>query len=248
MKIIDAHVHLGFDYIFDGEVQSEEQIINTFEEFGIQGGIVQPFLPRFYIEDNRKIHDRIKAFIDAYPGRFFGMASIYPHFSKEDYVTEATRCVKELGFVALKLTPIGHACDPGSRDAYTIYKTAQELGVPVMIHTGNGLPFADPSHIYKPLKDFPEVTFVIAHAGLDMFHTQAVILAEEFENCYLEPSWVSTTTLSEMKARLGAEKIMFSSDTLNNTAPELTKYRCVFTSEEEQEQVFHKTAEKVFKL
>ena len=56
MKIIDAHIHLGFDYVFDGEVQSEEQILETFEQYGVHGGIVQPFLPRYYIEDNRQIH------------------------------------------------------------------------------------------------------------------------------------------------------------------------------------------------
>lgn len=42
-------------------------------------------------------------------GLFYGMASINPHFKDEEVYDELKRCVKELGFVGVKITPIAHA-------------------------------------------------------------------------------------------------------------------------------------------
>ncbi|MCI1930865.1 MAG: amidohydrolase family protein [Clostridia bacterium] len=246
MKKLDAHIHLGWDYVFD-EGQTEEQILTVDKEFGITGGIVQPYLPRMYMEDTRQIHNRVKKFCDDNP-TYYGMVSINPHFSPEDYITEATRCVKELGFVGLKITTLGHACHPGSKDAYTVYKTALKLGVPVMVHTGAGAPFADPIQLEKPLMDFPDLKIVIAHCGKDEMSTQAISLARRFENCYLEPSWCSVVSLKKMKETVGPEKIMFSADVLHNIATETTIYDCIFKDEKEREQVFYKTCESVFNL
>lgn len=247
MKKLDAHIHLGWDYVFD-EGQTEEDIITLFDRVGITGGVVQPFVERPYMDRYRALHDRIKAMCDANPGRFWGMASLSPHMDPLEYEKEVVRCVKELNFVSVKITPIAHACNPGCKDAYHVYEIARGLNIPVMIHTGNGIPFADPAQLRKPVKDFPDVNFVIAHCGLDTFSQQAIQLGEEFDNVFLEPSWVSTVTLNNIRNRCGASKVMFSSDTLNNTEPELTKYACVFKDPEECEQVYHRTAEQVFKL
>ncbi len=112
--------------------------------YGIDGGLVQPSLPRPYIEDTRAIHDRIHRFTLDTRRRWWGMASIEPHFHSDDYDAEAERCVKELNFVGIKLTPIGHACNPSSRDGMHVFEVCRGLDVPLMIHTGNGIPFADP--------------------------------------------------------------------------------------------------------
>lgn len=59
--IIDSHVHLGEDYVFD-EVNTEDELTKYYDEFNIDGGIIQPFLPRPYIEDHQEIHNRIAAY------------------------------------------------------------------------------------------------------------------------------------------------------------------------------------------
>ena len=247
MKIIDAHVHMGWDVVFD-EGQNEEEILSTNQGAGVAGAVVQPFITRPYIEKNREIHDRIFKFCENSKGDYYGLASVNPHFEPEEYVAEATRCVKELDFVGLKITPIAHACHPASKDAFTVYETARKLGVPVMVHTGAGIPFADPVQLMEPLRQFPDLKIVLAHAGLDIMNTQAIQLAMQYDNAFLEPSWCSTVSLANMKRKCGPGKIMFSSDTLNNVEAELAKYRYVFKSDSELEQVFHKTVETVFAL
>ena len=87
------------------------------------------------------------------------------------------------GVVALKITPIAHACHPSSKDAYYVYEVCRELKVPLMIHTGNGIPFADPTSVYQGAKDHPDVPVILAHAGSESFNQQARLLAKKTGQC-----------------------------------------------------------------
>jgi len=240
---------LGEDVVFD-EVNREEELIEYYDRFDVDGGIIQPFVPRPYISEHVKIHNRIAAFCKTMSPRkkFFGMASINPHFFPKDYDTEATRCVKELGFVAIKITPIAHACHPSSKDAYHVYEVCQELKVPLMIHTGNGIPFADPVSVYQGAKDHPNVPVILAHAGSESFNQQARLLAKKLDNVFLEPSWCGTNAVKHMIEEVGCSKILFSSDNLDQIPVELAKYRQIIKNADDLENVMWKNANRIFRL
>ncbi len=247
--IIDAHVHLGEDVVFD-EVNTEEELIRYYDEFDIDGGIIQPFIPRPYVKDHQEIHDRIaKLCEELWPRKkYFGMASINPHFYPEDYDAEAERCINKLGFKAIKITPIAHACHPSSKDAYHVYEVCRKLQVPLMIHTGNGIPFADPTSVYQAAHDFPDVPVILAHAGSESFNQQARLLAMKLDNIFLEPSWVGTNAVKHMINKVGCDKIMFSSDNFDQIPVELAKYRQIIRNEDDLEKVMWKNANRIFKL
>ena len=245
--IIDAHAHLGHDYVFDEEA-TEEGLLAYYEKYGVLGAIVQPFINRPYLEDTRLIHDRIHAFCRQNPGRFWGMVSINPHFTPEDYEREARRCIRDLGFVGIKITPIAHAVHPSSRDGLHVFEIARELKVPVMVHTGAGIPFSDPVSVIPAARMFPDVSVVLAHAGTDMFFQQALYLAREFENVYLEPSWLSILNVIKALKVLGPSRLMFSSDHAVNVPVELAKYRTAVKTENELEQILSGTVRDVFGL
>ena len=244
--IIDVHSHLGYDVVFDDE-QDEVVLVEYGERYGVTASIVQPFVSRPYIEDTEAAHDRIKALCDKYPGRFFGMASINPHLRREDYEREASRCVRELGFVGLKLTPIAHAVNPPSRDGRMVFEVAQELGVPLMIHTGSGAPFADPARLMDIIEDFPALPVVLAHAGTDLMFSQALWLAKHHDNVFLEPSWCSVLSVRRALRSVGAGKLLFSSDHAVNIPVELAKYT-VLLKGEELERVLYKNAMELYGL
>lgn len=247
MKILDAHIHLGNDCVFD-ETQLESEILNKFEQHGVYGGIVQPYIPKMYVSDTQEIHNRIKKFCDEFPKRFFGMMSMNPHFSDADYECEAKRCICELGFVGVKITPFAHACNPSSKDGMKVFEIANQLGVSVMVHTGAGMPFADPMMLVKPIEAFRTTKITIAHAGSDLMNASATYLANKYDNVFVEPSWIAVMKLEAMYKKLGSSKIMFSSDMLVNLPIELAKYNEVFKSETDREQVFFKTCSEVFNL
>lgn len=245
--IIDAHAHLGYDYVFDEEA-SEEDLLLWYDRFHVHGAIVQPFLNRPYLEDTRQIHDRIHSLCKSYPGRFFGMSSINPHFKPDDYQTEAKRCITELGFVGLKLTPHGHAVHPSSQDGLHVFETAKGLDVPVMVHTGAGAPFADPISLINALNNFKDLPVILAHAGTDLYFQQALYLAKIYENVYLEPSWLSIINVRKALKEIGPSKILFSSDHAVNVPVELAKYRTLLEEGPSLALVLGGNARRIFGL
>ncbi|MDW7658161.1 MAG: amidohydrolase family protein [Bacillota bacterium] len=245
--IIDAHVHLGHDTVFD-EDSTEEELLQWHDRCAVFGAIIQPFIPRPYIEDTRAIHDRIAAFCHSKPGHYFGMASISPHLRPAEYDEEARRCIMELDFIALKMTPIAHAVRPSSADGLHVFEVAAALGVPVMVHTGAGIPFADPAGLESVAADFTQVPIILAHAGGDLFFTQALSLARRFSHVYLEPSWLSILNVQRALKTIGAGKIMFSSDHAINIPVELAKYTTLLAPGPELDLVLAGTAIDVFGL
>lgn len=247
MTILDAHAHLGHDVVFDEE-STEEELLHWHSRCGISGAIVQPFIPRPYLQDTAAIHDRIAAFCAAHPGRIFGMASIDPHLRPQEYEQEAQRCVRELGFVGIKLTPIAHATHPNTRDGRHVFEVATALNVPAMVHTGAGIPFADPSALEDVVSDFQQVPIVLAHAGTDLFFAQALSLARRFEHVYLEPSWLNILNLNKALKTIGAQKIMFSADHGINLPVELAKYTTLLQPGPQLDRALAGTAIEVFGL
>lgn len=247
MRIINAHCHLGHDYVFDEE-ETEEHLLEWHDKYNINTAIVQPFVSRPYIEDMQSYHDRINALCLKYPGKFYGMASINPHIRPEEYYKEAVRCIKELNFVGIKITPIAHAVNPASKDGLYVFEVATELKTPVMVHTGSGAPFSDPVILISVAESFREIPIVLAHGGTDLLFAQALYLAEKFDNVYLEPSWLNVLNLRKALGRVGAKKIMFSSDHCINIPVELAKYKVLLEGKPELEQALGLTAAMVFGL
>lgn len=245
--VIDAHAHLGYDVVFDEE-QTEQELLDAYNEYEVDGAIIQPFICRPYIEDTAAIHDRIAKFCKDNPGRFWGMISINPHFRPADYEKEAERCAKQLGFVGIKIATIAHAVSPSSKDGFHVFEVAKMLNLPVMIHTGIGTPFADPMSAWKVIEAFQEVKTVIAHAGSGLMVQQATLLAQKFDNVYLETSWLPGPYCSNMLKTVGASKLMFSSDLYNNLPLEIVKYKKIVKSKSDYERIMAGTAIEVFGL
>lgn len=245
--IIDVHAHIGEDVVFD-EAQTEDELDAAYQKNNIDGGIVQPYLPRIYMDAHRQIHDRIYQLSKSTDRRYWGMASINPHFTPEDYDREAHRCIKELGFVGIKITPIGHATHPSSKDALHVWEICRSLGVPLMVHTGAGVPFSDPMSVEKALQSFRDVPCVLAHAGSEMHNQQATYLAAKYDNVFLEPSWVGVLGVMNMLKTVGCGKILFSSDNANNIPVELAKYRSLIPKAEDLEMVLYKNAVALYRL
>jgi len=225
IKIIDVHAHLGYDYIFDHDFRKEDLIYNL-EHNNVVKTIVQPALSRFYMDDVKKYHDNIAALCREYPGRFYGMASISPHFRPEDLSAELSRCINDLGFIAIKLTPIGHACSPSGKDGMFLFSEVEKLKVPLMVHTGAGAPFSNPSMLIAPLEKYLDVTVIVAHAGSEQFASEARQLCV-YPNVYYDASWLGSLSTRRLIESAGPERILFATDHADNFQTELAKYKSI---------------------
>lgn len=242
--IIDAHMHLGEDLIYNSN-DSEARVLGYMEQFGIDGVILQPGL---------KVHDwhqscrRIHKFTLDHSGRAWGIVSYTPHCSDEEYFDHVSWAIRELGFVAIKLHPEAYCCASNAPQARKIYETARALKVPVMIHTGNGVIQALPSLAIPMALEYPDLTFVLAHAGGGMFGAEALVAAQVCPNIYLETSWCPVFVVKDMAKKLGCQRLMFGTDNPDNVGVELAKHRALGLSDEDLSWCLGRTAQKVFGL
>ena len=183
----------------------------------------------------------------AYPGRFRGLANPNPHLPEQAYAREVRRCVEELHFVGLKVHPFAHAVNPLGQHGRRVFAVAEWLGVPVMVHTGAGIPWAAPSLLAPAAEAHPTLSIVVAHAG-GMLSAEAGLLAQEYENVYLETSWMGGFQVRSWVRELGATRLMFGADHADNAATELAKYRSLGLTEKELASALGGTAARVFRL
>lgn len=243
--VIDAHCHIGTSLLSGVEI-TEEQLLKTMHKNGVDMAMVMP--QPFQGLEVVAIHDRIARLCEAQPGVIYGMANISCRLPEAEYIREATRCIRELGFRALKLDPSVHAVPPNHPIAEIVFATAQELGVPVIIHTGLGAPFALPALAIPPALNYPTLPIVLAHAGFGIYYPEALVAAQLCPNIILDHSWSPSFQVESMVKGIGAERVMFGSDHLSNVAPELAKLHAIELAEDDRRAILGGTAQRVFHL
>ncbi|HTV55688.1 MAG TPA: amidohydrolase family protein [Terriglobia bacterium] len=244
LRVVDAHAHLGECCVF-GLVSTEEELVRRMDESEIDATILQPYPGA---KDAAKTHDQIAELCVKYPGRFFGLASISPHGSHDAYRREVERCVQELNFVGVKLHTIGHGVNPLSEDGDLVFATAHDLGIPAMVHTGPGIPFALPSLCIPAAQKYPGLKIILAHAGFAVFSAEAQVAASVCGNLYLETSWCIGEDIRWMISTIGSDRVMMGADLPSNVPVEVAKYKALDLEPEVYRKVMGGNAIEVFGL
>ena len=116
-------------------------------------------------ESNEKAAKLIKQF----EGRAIGFAGFDP--TSPDPVGDIEYAINVLGFKGLKVIPSILGLDINDKLFYPCYEKAQELGVPITIHTGAGLIMGCRIKHVRPILiddvafDFPGLKIISAHLG-----------------------------------------------------------------------------------
>lgn len=244
INIIDAHQHMGRSMYSHSETH-KKQLIAGLDYYGISQAMV---MPQPNQEHPAAVHDAIAELAAENPGRIVGMVNISPRFSSSEFFAELKRCVVGYGFKAIKLHPLGHNVSIASKDAECIFQAAADYDLPVLIHTGTGNPQALPALALRPARAFPEVKIILCHAGWSVYTEEAIVAAEMAENIYLEPSWCGPYQIRQMIDSIGAERVLFGSDHLNNIASELTKFASIGLTQKDLGLCLQGNAKKLFKL
>ncbi len=246
MRIIDAHSHLGWDCVFDEDF-TDIALVDKHKKCSVSISIVQPgtcFEKETVVNQHNAIHELSKK----NPGQFFGMANPNPHLSEEVYFEEIERCIKGLGFVGIKLHPAAHAAPPGGRDSQKAFLAAREFGVPLMIHTGAGIPFANPANIIPLAEKFPDVKIIMAHSGMMITTGEVSIVMSHCPNTYADVSWIGGFLVERLVAEFGARRLLFASDHAENASTEIEKIQGSRMSDIDKEWVLGKSAEELYKI
>jgi uncharacterized protein len=163
-------------------------------------------------------NDWVLDLVDAHPELFIAYHAVDPN--KGRAAIPALERAAERGARGVKIHPYGAYMTPNDRRAYRLYDAIQELGLPVIFHTGPG-PLgtrADLSHVrhFDDLcVDFPRMRVILAHFGVDA-HLIAHMLAWRYEQVYVDISFLPEVYLRAMPWDLFVEtipdKILLGSD------------------------------------
>ncbi|MGK5085560.1 amidohydrolase family protein [Bdellovibrionota bacterium FG-1] len=123
------------------------------------------------------------------------------------------------GAKALKIHPAADSDGPKSPRYRLLLKAAEDLGIPVIIHTGclnSHLFYRNPqlgqAQRYENwFETYPHLRFILAHMN---FHEPliALDLMEKHNNLFADTSWQPAEIIGEAVRRVGAERILFGTD------------------------------------
>lgn len=241
---IDMHVHCEIDdhghtalpqpfldasakYFKAGErTPTIEQIGARYRELNLAAAI-------FTVDAEKKLgHKRIRnedvvASAAAYPDVFIPFASIDPHKGEEG-VAELRELIAGGSVRGLKLHPSLQDFTPNDGTSYGLFEVLAEHKLPVVVHTGQtgigaGMPGGGgiklrpsaPMYLDDVCADFPDLTVIMAHAGIP-WHDEAISIATHKPNAYIDlsgwlPKYIPQQVIRAMNGMLRT-KVLFATD------------------------------------
>lgn len=198
MKKIDVHLHVGSgNPIVDDGVKCTGQsvdptyLLKQMDTYEVEQAVILgmdipgSFVSNEYVSELQK----------KYPKRFIGCACINPMRHWDNGVWQMKRCIKKLGFRALKLMPPYQFFHINDKRMYGLYRLLEKNGIVLIVHTGTTdwptakLEYCRPLEIDTVATDFPNLKILMAHSGDPWFGETRDILYKN-KNVYADFSGV----------------------------------------------------------
>ena len=202
-----------------------DQFVAEMDSAGVDQAVL--LLPdfTFVLQSELDIAEMIRQHADIlkrHPGRFYYMCGVDPGWGAEGLAI-FERAVKDQGCSGLKLyPPCGYG--PSDKRLYPYYEICRAHGLPVLLHTGPTAPlltfnYSDPNLIDDAARQFPDVSFILAHGGVNNVEASCLLGAYR-PNVYLDFSGYAASvdsdgseeSLRHLFARKLNHKLIFGTD------------------------------------
>lgn len=190
--------------------------VAAMDQAGVGQALISAWLaPRRVLISN----DEVAGFVAQAPDRLVGVGSVDISRPMEA-VREVRRCIRELGFKAIRVLPWLCEVPPTDRRFYPVYTACCDLGVPFCTQIGHTGPLM-PSEVGRPIYldqvalDFPELVIVGGHIGYP-WTDEAIAVATKHENVYIDTSAYTVqrypAPLVEYLRGHGRRKVLFGTN------------------------------------
>lgn len=217
--VFDAHCYLGRNPIWEAQgmpaTMHGRDMIAYMDRGGVDRALCAP--PGVGAADHFAAdHERIAQAIADYPDRIYGFVRVKPPRGTQA-IDEMRYWLQERGFHAVKFNTIdastyGAGCyslaDRALMDP--VLEAIAALQVPVMIHTGEEHGHTcTPALVANLALDFPQITFIIAHAGVPGFLDEVVPFMQRAENTLVDLAGVLRPIyIQKLVDGVGAERVL----------------------------------------
>lgn len=241
MGVTDCHVHINPLWEMHPEARAllgtsgpgaeverflrePRRFLDYLDASGVERAVLVNYVSPEVVGYTERSNDFVAEYVREDPARLIAIGSVLPTHPHPG--EEVRRLVTRLGIRGLKVHPPHQLFAPngyvdGSAPGLrAIYAAAEELGVPVIVHTGTSVfprarnRFGQPLLVEDVAVDFPKLTLVLAHGGRPLWTAEAMFLARRFERVFLEVSSVPPARLPEYfpgLERIGP-KVLFGTD------------------------------------
>lgn len=199
-----------------------DEVLRRMDEAGIARigviNYVSPTLMGFTPEVNPWVADLARHA----PERLIPFGGVDPRGKQP---AEEVERLRDLGVRAIKLHPphqeiAANAYRGGMAGLADVYGRAQELGLPVMVHTGTSIfpgarnVYADPMPLDDVGVDFPELVVILAHLGRPLYAETSFFLLRRHRRFHGDVSGIPPRGLLRYFPRLAevADKLLWGTD------------------------------------
>jgi len=278
LRITDVHVHIQPWWMLKPEVRARmakgrddfaelerlmrdpTAVLRRMDEAGIARigviNYVSPTLMGFTSEVNPWVADLARHA----PERFIPFGGVDPHGKRP---AEQVDRLRDLGVRAVKLHPphqeiAANAYRDGVTGLADVYGRAEELGLPIMVHTGTSIfpgarnVYADPMPLDDVGVDFPELVVILAHLGRPLYAEESFFLLRRHPRFYGDVSGIPPRGLLRYFPRLAdvADKLLWGTDWPGPMVPgmrdNLEQFLALDLSEEVRRKLLQDNADQLF--
>ena len=261
MQIIDIHTHVYPDKIARKATHSIEEFyqldgshmdgtVEMLRDRGAQAGIgtyvVLPVsnspkrvrhINEFLLEQSTKYED------------FIGFGTLH---AEMDGILDELERIEKLGLHGIKMHPDSQRFCIDDERLFPVYDALQD-SIPVMFHMGDPrYHYSHPSRLRRVLDLFPRLNVIAAHfGGYSMYHTARELLWDT--DCIFDVSsslmFMERGEAEHYINAYGAERMAYGTDyPLWDPVKEVERFLQLKLTDEQFDQICHKTAERILKL
>ena len=261
MKLIDIHTHIyppaiarkaaasirEFYQLGTEEMDgTAETLLQKGDEAGIDRFVILPVSMR--PERTRHINDFILSQVAEQP-RFLGFGTVHAGM---EHITDEVQYIMDKGLRGLKIHPDSQVFAIDDERLFPAYEMLQGR-LPVILHMGDKrYDYSHPARLRRVLELFPNLQVIAAHfGGYGMYETAYELLHDK--DCIFDVSssmmFMEDGIAEKFINIYGAERMAFGTDyPLWNPVPETKRFLQLDLTDEQFEQIGHKTAERILNL
>lgn len=274
MPIIDFHIHLvkymppsdSLTHMMHDTFHSKEEyekfealysdpktFVQLLKDNGVDYGVIlAEYAP---LTTGYASHENVLEFCAGHK-ELIPFCTINPHL--EPNPTHALRdlCGKQ-GFKGLKLYPTYNHFYPNEAKLYPIYSIAQEMGIPVLFHTGSSIfknariKYGNPISFDDVAQDFPDLKIIMAHGGRGAWYDEAMTMVRLHKNVYIDLTGLPVRKLPQYFPDMDrfSHKFIFGTDWPQVVIKEsIAKFSTIGLSEASRERILGGNAAKLLHI
>ena len=246
----------GFDDIIE-YCRSPKALLKYLDSVGVERATLINYVAPEVMGLTAEVNKWVVDYCKENPKRLLSCGSVHPRHSQN--VQADMEQIARLGIRMIKIHPphqLLYANDyvNGVKELATIYRVAEQEGIPVMVHTGTSIfpgarnRFGDPLFMDDVAVDFPKLKLLMAHGGRPIWMQTAFFLLRRHKNVHLDISGIPPKLLLQYFPRLEeiAYKTLFGTDWpspgVKDIKQNMNEFLALPLSQEAKDQVLSKTA------